>query len=492
MLREWKLNLKISVDRTSHTAVYVQIAHALINEIRRGRLTSGSVLPGSRDLAADLGVNRKTIINVYDELVAQGWLTQNGTKGTFVSSTLPQMASVQGGRAALRLATPALGPQFKRLTPVCEVDAAFPRPGLFCLDDGTPDTRLFPADLFARAYRSALTLAAKTGRLTYGDPRGSLLLRQTVSKMLNVDRGLATTPDTICLTRGSQMAIYLTARTMIRPGDVVAVEELTYPPAREAFRSFGASIVRIKMDAEGLDIGELERACRLHRIRLIYLTPHHHFPTTRLLRPDRRLRLLALAEQFGFAIVEDDYDHEFHFQHQPLLPLASVDPSKVVYVGSLSKLLSPHLRIGYLAGPEPFVERVAQEIMIVDRQGDQVAEGAAAELIEAGEVRRHARKALAIYARRREKLAVLLRTQIGDTIDFRLPDGGLAFWLTFAKPADLDRLEDRARGLSMTFLPSGSFSGTTVGPRGIRMGFAGLNDAELHEAVRRLKAALGR
>lgn len=492
MLREWKLNLKVSIDRTSHTPVYVQIAHALISEIRRGRLTTGSVLPGSRDLAVELGVNRKTIINVYDELVAQGWLTLSGTKGTFISSTLPQMPTVPVARLAPRATTPAPGPQFKRLAPACDVDAAFPRPGLFCLDDGTPDTRLFPSDLFARAYRSAMALAARTGRLTYGDPRGSPLLRHAISKMLNVDRGLATTSDTICLTRGSQMAIYLTAKAMIRPGDVVAVEELTYPPAREAFRSAGASIVRVGIDADGLDLDELERACRRQRLRLIYLTPHHHFPTTRLLRPDRRLRLLALAEQFGFAVVEDDYDHEFHFQHQPLLPLASVDPSKVVYVGSLSKLLSPHLRIGYLAGPEPFIERVAQEIMIIDRQGDQVAEGAAADLIEAGEVRRHARKALAIYARRREKLAVLLRTQIGDTIDFRLPDGGLAFWLTFRDLANLDRLEERAGTLAMTFLPSRSFSGTPDGPRGLRMGFAGLNDAELHEAVRRLKVALGR
>ncbi|MGI3899291.1 MAG: PLP-dependent aminotransferase family protein [Janthinobacterium lividum] len=491
-LREWKLNLRLDIKRGAHTAVYMQIAHAFITEIRRGRLIPGSVLPGSREMAEELGVNRKTIINVYEELVAQGWLSSAGSRGTFVSSTLPVSASKPITRRLASEGLRAEGPQFTRMTQAHTLPVVYPRTGILCLDDGTPDTRIFPAEHFARAYRSAMLVAARGGKLTYGDPRGSPILRLAVAKMLNVDRGLAATPDKICVTRGSQMAIFITARSMIRPGDAVAVEELTYPPAREAFRAAGANIVQIKMDEDGIDMRELELACRREPVRMIYTTPHHHFPTTRLLRPDRRMRLLALAEQFGFFVVEDDYDHEFHFQHQPLLPLASVDPSKVIYIGSMSKLLCPSLRIGYISAPERVIERVAREVVLIDRQGDQVTENAAAELIEAGEVRRHARKAVGIYAQRREKLAVLLRTQIGDVIDFRLPDGGLAFWLTFNDLEDLDRLEERAKEVALTFLPSRCFSGRDDGPRGIRIGFAGLNDAEMHEAVRRLKAALTR
>jgi len=209
-----------------------------------------------------------------------------------------------------------------------------------------------------------------------------------------------------------------------------------------------------------------------------------------LLNPDRRLRLLGLASQFGFTIVEDDYDHEFHFQHQPLLPLASFDPS-VLYIGSMSKLLSPSLRLGYISAPEKFIERAAQEICLIDRQGDPVTEDAVAELVESGEVRRHGNRVLRIYAARREKLAVMLRAELGDAVDFRLPDGGLAFWLTFATSAHLDRLEQNAPKHGLQFLPIRSFAAKENGPRGIRVGFAGVDDAGIRDAVRRMKAAIG-
>ena len=215
------------------------------------------------------------------------------------------------------------------------------------------------------------------GRLGYGDPRGSAELRAAISNMLNIDRGLTTTPDNICLTRGSQMAIYLAARILAGPGDTVVMEELSYPPAREAFRFAGAEVVPVPLDAQGMRVDELEKICRKKRVRAVYVTPHHQFPTTVLMKPDRRMRLLALAAQFGFAIVEDDYDHEFHFAHQPMLPLASADMSgKVVYIGSLSKILSPSLRLGYLVGPKSFIDRAASEIMMIDRQGDPATEGA--------------------------------------------------------------------------------------------------------------------
>ncbi len=426
MLREWRLNLKLNLKRRPGGApVYVQIAHGLVAEIRRGRLIAGEVLPGSREMAEELCVNRKTVVVAYDELIAQGWLTSRGTKGTFVSAKLPE-PKARGTRSALDgPRSRGEGPQFSRLAPTMDIPVLFPRPGVLSLDDGTPDTRLFPTESFSRAYRSAMTIGGKVGKLGYGDPRAA-----------------------------------------------------------------GANILRVRVDDNGTDMDSLEKTCRRHRVRLVYLTPHHHFPTTVLLNPDRRLRLLGLASQFGFTIVEDDYDHEFHFQHQPLLPLASFDPS-VLYIGSMSKLLSPSLRLGYISAPEKFIERAAQEICLIDRQGDPVTEDAVAELVESGEVRRHANRVLKIYAARREKLAVMLRAELGDAVDFRLPDGGLAFWLTFATSAHLDRLEQNAPKHGLQFLPSRSFAAKEDGPRGIRVGFAGLDDAGIRDAVRRMKAAIG-
>jgi GntR family transcriptional regulator/MocR family aminotransferase len=350
----------------------LQIAHALIVEIRRGRLTPGSALPGTRELAESLDVNRKTIVQAYDELTAQGWVATDRTRGTFVSSELPQIGEGNNGKtqtAASRRMPEK--PDFRLAGTAPALPLLLPDANLLTFDDGAPDTREVPVAALARAYRSALTRAARRNRLGYGDPRGSLELREAVSTMLNVDRGLSTTPDNICLTRGSQMAIFLTARILAGAKDTVVVEELSYPPARESFRAAGAEIVAIGLDAQGMKLEQLEEICRKKRVRAVYVTPHHQFPTTVLMKPDRRLRLLALAEQFGFAIVEDDYDHEFHFVHQPMLPLISADPwGKVVYIGSMSKLLTPSLRLGYLAAPKAFIDRAAAEIMMIDRQGD--------------------------------------------------------------------------------------------------------------------------
>jgi GntR family transcriptional regulator/MocR family aminotransferase len=309
--------------------------------------------------------------------------------------------------------------------------------------------------------------------------------------MLNVDRGLTTTADNICLTRGSQMAIYLAARILAGPKDTVVVEELSYPPARESFRAAGAEVVAVELDAHGMRLDHLESICRKKRVRAIYVTPHHQFPTTVLLKPDRRLRLLALAEQFGFAIVEDDYDHEFHFVHQPMLPLISADRwGKVIYIGSMSKLLTPSLRLGYLAAPKAFIDRAAAEIMMIDRQGDPATELAVAELIAEGEIHRHTRKAMRLYAGRRLHMAALLTERFRERIDFALPDGGLAIWARFTEKIDMEELTRVARAKGVQILSAAAFTISGKPIRATRLGFASLNEAELDRATRRLRQAL--
>jgi GntR family transcriptional regulator/MocR family aminotransferase len=341
-----------------------------------------------------------------------------------------------------------------------------------------------------RAYRRALTVAARANKLGYGDPRGSLRLRRAISTMLNLDRGLSTTPDSICTVRGSQMGIYLAARVFSGLGDTVVMEQLSYPPAREAFRAAGAEVVSVGLDSQGLRLDQLEAVCRRRRVKAVYITPHHQFPTTVLLPPERRLRLLLLAEQFGFVIVEDDYDHEFHFTHQPMLPLASADHwGKVVYIGSMSKILTPSIRLGYVAAPPPVIERLALEAAMIDRQGDPTTETAIAEMIEAGEVKRHTRRALRIYGERRGVFAELLRASLSAYLDFQLPDGGLAIWADVDPSIDLEAVSRAAAPLGLRFYPGGAFAMDGGAVAGARLGFARLNPAELAQAVDRLRRA---
>jgi GntR family transcriptional regulator/MocR family aminotransferase len=319
------------------------------------------------------------------------------------------------------------------------------------------------------------------------------ILRQAISTMLNLDRGLSTTADTICTVRGSQMGIYLAARVLAGPGDAVVVEKLSYPPAREAFLAAGAEVLTVGLDAQGVRLDELEAACRRRRVRAVYLTPHHQFPTTVLLPPERRMRLLLLAEQFDFAIIEDDYDHEFHFTHQPVLPLASADRwGRVIYIGSLSKLLTPSIRIGYVAAARAVVERIALEAALIDRQGDPATETAIAEMIEAGEVRRHTRRVLKVYAERRQVFARLLTQSLGGLAEFSLPDGGLAVWLGLADRVNAARLPAAAADLRLRLYSGAAFSADGEAVQGVRLGFARLNTAELTQGVSRLRRAVDR
>jgi len=217
------------------------------------------------------------------------------------------------------------------------------------------------------------------------------------------------------------------------------------------------------------------------------VTPHHQFPTTVALRPDRRLQLIELSRQFGFAIIEDDYDHEFHFESQPLLPLAAYAPGEVIYVGSLSKLLLPTLRIGYVAAPLRTIDALAHLVSVTDGMGNTVTENSAAILIENGELRRHARKARQIYAGRRQSFAQALASALGDKVQFQPPAGGLAFWVRFI--GDLEQIEARAAAAGLRFASSRSFMTRSDAPRGLRIGFASLNEAEAESAIASLANA---
>jgi GntR family transcriptional regulator/MocR family aminotransferase len=490
MLRPWEF--KIVIRRGAPTALYLQIVHAIIDEIRPGRLAPGTALPGTRELAERLQVNRKTVVLAYDELEAQGWVSSEPTRGTFVSSHLPEVASARKTKGAGDGHMPE-SPAFRLNNSPPSIALVTNEDNSLTFDDGAPDTRHVPVDALARAYRHALERCARRNRLGYADPRGSLVLRSAVSEMLNVDRGLTTTPDNICLTRGSQMAIFVSARILAGRGDTVVMEELSYPPARESFRSAGAEVVSIGLDAQGLNVNELEKVCRRKRVRAIYVTPHHQFPTTVVLRPDRRLRLFSLATQFGFAIIEDDYDHEFHFAHQPMLPLASANAcDQVVYIGSMSKLLSPSLRLGYMAAPKAVIDRAAAEITMIDRQGDPATEGAVAELIDTGEIHRHTRRVLRVYSERRTLMAELLRENFGSDIEFDLPDGGLAVWVRFKGNIDVDEFARLARAQGVQLLPGSAFATASAHVQGARLGFASLDPAELRNATHRLRVAFGK
>jgi len=316
-----------------------------------------------------------------------------------------------------------------------------------------------------------------------GHPR----LRGALARLVRDGRGIAASADDIMITRGSQMALDLTTRAIVRPGDVACVEALGYRPSWAALERAGARLVGVPVDAGGIDVDALARICARTSVRLLYVTPHHQYPTTAVLTAGRRVQLLALARKHRFAILEDDYDHEFHYEGRPVLPLASMDSDGVVaYIGTLAKILAPGLRLGFVVAPRPLVERLARERYLVDRQGDHALEIAIAELIEDDELGRHTRKMRRLYLSRRDALADALRQQLGDRVSFHTPTGGMALWADVTPALDVDRWCKRAFDRGVVFQPGSMFC---LAPRRLpaaRFGYGASTEAEIRLAVRRL------
>ena len=484
MLRVWSLGFALT--KSSNISVHAQITSKIIEEIKRGRLKPNVAMPGSRKLADTLSVNRKTVLLAYAELVEQGWLVTERNRGTFVSEKLPDILDSNGPaveeNSSLIEQQAVLG---------IENASSFPKEQVIEFNDGDPDTRLLPFEIIARTFRRALITSGRSNKLGYQDPLGMLSLRQSVLHMLSMQRGLHANLENICILRGSQMGIYLSARLLTRQDDYIAVEELTRPSARNVFQSFGATVVNIGLDQDGMKIEELEKLCKEVKLKAVYVTPHHQFPTTAMMSKERRLRLLMLAEQYDFYIIEDDYAHEFHFSGDSVFPLASYGVSdRILHIGSLSKILAAGLRLGYLIAPSQFISKCADEITMIDIQGNLIMEMAVSELMETGELNRHVRKASKIYEDRRLQLEMLIRRELPAFVEFSLPEGGLAFWIKLKQPTNVAAFVEQSEKNKLRVVPASIFSNDNEEVVGIRLGFASLNSKELEQAISRLKKTL--
>lgn len=481
-----KWETTFAVERRSGVPLLQQITRAVTSDIQRGRLRPGAPLPGTRTLARTLGVQRQTVVAAFDELVAEGWVVTQPARGAFVSTDLPDpkprrftsrdIPAAIADRPGFDL-QPAPDPELPILVPC----------GGLLFAPSRPDVRLAPGKILGRAVRRAM--ARRPELLSYASPEGHPRLRRAVAEMLASTRGLAVGPENVCITRGSQMALSLIARSVLRPGDVVAVEQLGYRSAWEAFRQAGARVIGLPVDDNGLKVQALEHALTIHPIRAVYVTPHHQFPTTVTMSAGRRLKLLELARVNRIAIIEDDYDHEFHYDGRPVLPLASADRFGVVaYVGTFSKVLAPALRIGYIAAPVPLIDRIAAHRSHFDTQGDQVLEYAVGELLEEGEIQRHIRRVRREYRLRRDTLVETLRKHLGDRLNFDVPAGGIALWVQAREILDVDKWASSALQQGVVVVTGGTFALDGRPQPYVRLGFASLNCKELQEGVRRLAA----
>ncbi|MBT2619704.1 PLP-dependent aminotransferase family protein [Chryseobacterium sp. ISL-6] len=479
----------IKLDRGGSVSLYVQVCNQFISLITNGTLQPSDSLPSSRILADLIGINRNTVKLAYEELISQGWAESVERKGIFVLSNLPTSSKIITSEHSENndlseafywnnpFKTPSSGKDFQK------IDLA--------IDGGFPDVRLAPVDQLMREYRSLSRKFYGKNFLKYGSSKGSEHLRDSICHYLSNTRGLNVSKENLIITKGSQMGIYLAGKLLIGPSDIIAVGSSNYPFADQTFQYLGGKLLRIPIDEQGMDIDHLETVLNHTAIKAVYIIPHHHFPTTVTTSMERRMKLLHLAKKYRFAIIEDDYDFDFHYDNKPYVPLASIDHHhNVIYIGSISKTFAPALRIGFMVGPSAFIDAASSTREFIDKQGDTLLENAFAMMFDSGEMERHFRKSLKIYKQRRNLFCEILASDFKELIDFKIPEGGLAVWADFNKKINLTEVAGKTLKKGLYIEYGDLYKNEVFASNGMRMGFASLNEKEMRLALSILKEAI--
>lgn len=441
------------ISLTGSGDLAAQIYQQLLNAIRDGTLRAGERLPPTRELAARLKVARNTVAGAYDRLTAEGLLVARVGAGTFVGQ-------VQRTR---RRQAPSGSVQPRQLWRELATFAPTGETPRFDFRVGIPDPRLFPTATWRRLV--AQSISPTVGYIAAEGPER---LRAAIARYIGQARSVRASPEDVLVTQGAQQALDLIGRVLIEPGAQVAVEEPGYPPARLLFRSLGARIEPVPVDAEGIVVQAIPRG-----VSLVYTTPSHQFPLGMPMSLARRTALLDWAWRSGAVIVEDDYDTEYRFADRPLAPLQSLDrDGRVIYVGSFSKTLLPSLRAGFLIAPATLQPALRTARQLADWHGDVTTQNALARFIEEGLLARHIRKSSAGYLKRRTLILEILERDFADHLDVVASVAGLHLTAHLHPNATVDweALQDQGVGVGplSRFCARKPLSGLVIGYGAIR------------------------
>ena len=480
--------MDLHVDRSGAIPLYQQIAQAIIEQVRLGRLAPGDRLPPTRDLADQLDVTRSTVIAAYQDLEARGRVASHVGKGTFVQGR------PAGGASSQTAEDPTPASQAAGHRPVSREELRrlvrmMDRPGLISLASGIPALDTFPVERLRRALDTVLKRQGAAA-LQYDSPEGYWPLRERIAAYL--DRlGAVVHPAEVLITSGTQQGAALVARVLLRQGDVVLLDQPTYAGALDAFEAAGARPVGVPADDEGILPEALDGLARKLRPRLLYLVPACQGPAARQLPADRRRRVLDLARQHGFTVVEDDSFRELRYAGRPEPPLRALDDSDhVIHLGSFSKTLAPGLRVGYVVAGGAWLDDLAEAKQTADLHTSTLIQRAVDVYLDSGDLEAQMRRTREVSGQRREAMMNALRRHLPPEVEWWEPEAGPFLWLRF--PPDVT-----AVAASVAAVERGVAFGIGAGfapdrlDRGLaRLNFAAHPPAEIETAVARLGEAL--
>ncbi len=485
------MDVVIDLAEDGKGPAYQRLAEAIRGGILSARFRPGEKLPPTRTLASNLSLARNTVLEAYEQLIAEGYLTARHGSGTFVARDLPDRAfrapQPTSPRGPARPAPSQRMSAFGRRVLEVETDFAVPyergrQQSPYEFRYGTPSLDEFPIDAWRTLTKRVLDYPPAE-LMGYGPTEGLPQLRESLARYLQRSRGVRCTADQVIIVNGSQQALDLAARVMLDPGDRVVMEEPGYQGARAVFKSSGAELVPVRCDNEGIVVKDMPRDARA-----AYVTPSHQFPLGCVMSASRRLELLAWAEASDAVIIEDDYDSEFRYEGRPLAALQGLDESgRVIYTGTLSKVLLPALRLGYMVAPPRLQPAVTGAKWLTDRHVALLYQAVLALFIDEGHFERHLRRMRKVYERRRAALLESFDREFGSRAVITGTESGMHVLVRLEEIVDSDGFISRAREMGVGVYGAEPYYALEPPTRAtFMMGYSSVSEDGIREGIRRL------
>jgi len=396
-----------AADTTLTSWLYQELRRAILER----RLPPGARLPATRDLAVQYGISRGTVVTVFEQLQAEGYLIGKVGAGTRINERLSQ--------SILKREAPQLRAR-KLPRPIQGLPTS--RPAL-PFRPYEPALTEFPMEIWARVAGRRLRQASSS-LLAGGDPRGYAPLREAIAAYVGSSRGVNCAAESVVVVSGVQQGLDLIARVLIKPGEAVWMEDPGYFGAIAAFRQAGARIIPVPVDQAGLSVSQGEKLCKL--AKAAYVTPAHQFPLGMAMPVERRMSILMWAREAGAFLVEDDYDSEYRFDSRPIPALQGLDKAgSVIFLGSFNKVLFPSLRVGYLIAPPSLLDPLLAMRLNIDFHPPSLDHAILCDFITEGHLARHIRRMRDMYAERLATLRHEARKYLSGLLDLSEIQAGL-------------------------------------------------------------------
>jgi GntR family transcriptional regulator/MocR family aminotransferase len=489
------LALRLDIDEQAAVPLFRQLYAGLRAAILAGRLEGGTRLPPTRRLATELQVSRKTVVNAFEQLIAEGYLEGRVGSGTYVARVLPEEVLHASRPSDSAVASKSSRARMSRLS-VWGASLASRAPSALsgdtgrAFEPGIPALEEFPYKLWSRLAAHSWRVVERE-QLSYGDPLGYQPLRAAIASYLKTVRGMSCEPEQVMIMTGMHQTLALVCKMVLTPGETACMEDPGPLAVRLGLTDAGAVIVPLPVDQHGLSVEQLADDAKAGQARLVYVTPSHQYPLGVTMSLARRLALLQWAARTGAWILEDDYDSEYRYAGRPLAALQGLDQAGcVLYMGTFSKVLFPALRLSYLVVPAASVELFARARGAFGRQAPILEQAVLTEFFDEGHFARHLRRMNRIYQERQATLIEAVREKLAGQLEITPTSTGLHVMGWLPQGVDDRRLSQLARAHGVDAPPLSAHALCTQLRPGLILGYACVRPPQIHVGVDRLARAL--